>query len=92
VGIPLTDERWRRLEALFLAATELAPHERDGFAARETADDPGLASELAGMLAHASDGGARIARAIGGMASAAPPRATGPDTVSARTASSASQY
>jgi hypothetical protein len=70
VGSPLTDERWRRPEALFLTATELAPEERDGFIARETADDPDLASELAGMLAHASDGGPRIARAIGGVASA----------------------
>jgi tetratricopeptide (TPR) repeat protein len=61
---PLTDDRWRRLEALFLAAAELPPSERDGFVARETAGDPGLGRELAGMLAHASDGGPRIARAI----------------------------
>jgi eukaryotic-like serine/threonine-protein kinase len=64
VAPPLTDDRWRRLEALFLAGAELPPGERDDFVARETAGDPGLARELAGMLAHASDGGPRIARAI----------------------------
>jgi eukaryotic-like serine/threonine-protein kinase len=67
--IPLTDESWRRLEALFLAAMELPPDERDDFAARETAGDPALARELAGMLGHDADGGPRIAAAIEAVAS-----------------------
>ena len=67
--IPLTDESWRRLEALFLAAMELPPGERDDFAARETAGDPALARELAGMLGHDADGGPRIAAAIEAVAS-----------------------
>jgi len=73
LAAPLTEDRWRRLEALFLAGAELPPGERDGFIARETAGDPGLARELAGMLAHASDGGPRIARAIVDIASAVVP-------------------
>jgi tetratricopeptide (TPR) repeat protein len=64
VAIPLTDDRWQRLEALFLAAAELAPEERERFVARETSGDPLLRHELAGMLAHDADGGARISAAI----------------------------
>ena len=67
--IPLTDESWRRLEALFLAAMELPPGEREDFAARETAGDPALARELAGMLGQGTDGGPRIAAAIEAVAS-----------------------
>ena len=66
--IPLTDESWRRLEALFLAAMELPPGEREDFAARETAGDPALARELAGMLGQGTDGGPRIAAAIEAVA------------------------
>jgi hypothetical protein len=49
--IPLTDDRWRRLESLFLAAVDLPPAERHSFVARETGGDPVLGRELAGMLA-----------------------------------------
>ena len=71
--IPLTGDRWRRLEALFLAAVDLPPTEREGFVARETGGDPALACELAGMLAHDTDGGPRIAAAIGAVANALAP-------------------
>jgi serine/threonine-protein kinase len=66
------DDRWRRLEALFMAACELPLDERSTFVETETADDPDLRRDLSGMLAHASDGGARIARAIGAGAVAVP--------------------
>jgi eukaryotic-like serine/threonine-protein kinase len=67
--IPLTDDRWRRLESLFLAAVDLHPAERQSFVARETGGDPVLGRELAGMLAHDADGGQRIAAAIQTVAS-----------------------
>src|SRR5262245_47239717 len=63
-----TDDRWGRLEALFEAASELPPDERSSFVDRETADDAELGRDLAGMLAHAADGGALIARAIESVA------------------------
>jgi len=66
------NDRWRRLEALFTAACELPPDERSTFVETETADDPDLRRDLNGMLAHASDGGARIARAIAAGAAAFP--------------------
>jgi len=64
----LTGDRWRRLETLFAAACELPPEERSAFVDRETAGDADLRRDLAGMLAHAADGGALIARAIDGVA------------------------
>jgi tetratricopeptide (TPR) repeat protein len=66
--IPLTGDRWLKLEALFLAAVDLPLEEREGFITRETGGDSALAAELAGMLAHHAGGGARIAAAIDAVA------------------------
>jgi serine/threonine protein kinase/tetratricopeptide (TPR) repeat protein len=70
---PLTEERWQRLQALFLAAAELSSPERERFVERETAGDPSLQRELAGMLAHSGDAGRLIAHAIEGAALAVRP-------------------
>jgi len=64
----LTEERWRRLEALFEAAVELPASQQETYILRETAGDPALQSALAGMLAHAGDGAGKIAQVIEGLA------------------------
>jgi len=71
--MPLTEERWQRLQALFLAAVELSPSDRERFVERETAEDPSLRRELIGMLAHCVDGGQLIAHAIERVAVAVAP-------------------
>jgi len=71
--MPLTVQRWQRLETLFLAAMELPPVERESFLARETAGDVELHREAAGMLAHSGDAGNAIARAIEAAALIAAP-------------------
>ncbi len=60
----LTEERWHRLEAVFVAALDLPPADRDRFVAEQTAGDAALARDVRGMLAHAEAGGSRIAAAI----------------------------
>ena len=69
-------DRWRRLESLFLEASDLPPDERPRFVDRETGGDGDLRRDLSGMLAHASDGGARIARAIDAVAGSLPGHST----------------
>ena len=66
--MPLTEDHWRRLEALFHAASELSASERESFVARETAGDPALARELRRMLAHGPGAAAQIADVIGQVA------------------------
>jgi serine/threonine protein kinase len=63
--MPSPEDRWRQLETLFTTASDLPVEARAAFVDTHTADDPDLRRDLAGMLAHASDGGALIARAIG---------------------------
>lgn len=46
----LSRQRRRRLEELFLLATELSEGERTGFLERHCADDPGLRAELEALL------------------------------------------
>ena len=64
----LTPDRWHRLDELFNAAIDLPYVERDALVARETARDPDLGRQLAGMLAHSTTAGERIAGAIGAVA------------------------
>jgi non-specific serine/threonine protein kinase/serine/threonine-protein kinase len=64
----LTPERWQRLDELFNAAIALSDGERKVLVDRETASDPDLGAQLAGMLAHAPTAGERIAGAIGSAA------------------------
>jgi tetratricopeptide (TPR) repeat protein len=49
----LTEERWRRLQALFHAARELPPEDRAHFIDREAGDDLDLSREVEEMLASA---------------------------------------
>jgi len=46
----VTDERWARVKALFQAAVERPPAERDAFLAAETGDDDALRQEVASLL------------------------------------------
>src|SRR5213083_2962616 len=68
VSQDLTEERWRRLEALFHAARELPDDARPSFVERETAGDPDLRNQLEEMLAHASSAPVLIARAVSTVA------------------------
>lgn len=61
----LSTQRWRQVEALFVAAIDLPADEQAAFIERECADDPDLRRVLAGMLAHAAGAAARIAGAVG---------------------------
>ena len=47
----MTDERWRRVKALFQAAVERPPDERDAFLAAATGDDEALRREVESLLA-----------------------------------------
>ncbi|MEP7365920.1 MAG: serine/threonine-protein kinase [Acidobacteriota bacterium] len=69
----MTEDRWRRLEELFVAATGLPSEEQESFARRETDADPELQGELLRMIAHADGAEDRIARAIGNAAQCALP-------------------
>ena len=46
----MTDERWPRVKALFQAAVERPPAERDAFLAAATGDDDALRREVASLL------------------------------------------
>ena len=47
----MTDERWPRVKALFQAAVERPPEERDAFLAAATGDDEALRREVESLLA-----------------------------------------
>jgi len=47
----MTDDRWRRVKALFQAAVEQPPGARDAFLAAETGDDEALRREVESLLA-----------------------------------------
>src|SRR6185503_13732301 len=49
-GSSVTDERWPRVKALFQAAVERPPAERDAFLAAATGDDDALRREVASLL------------------------------------------
>lgn len=61
------------MEALFEAALELPADQQETYVLRETAGDPSLRKELAGMLAHAGTAAGRIVEAIDRVAHGAPP-------------------
>ena len=67
----MTEERWRRLEALFHSALDVTGGERDRFIERETDGDADLRNELCAMLRHADGAGERIARTVQRMAGCA---------------------
>ena len=46
----MTDERWPRVKALFQAAVERPPDERDAFLAAATGDDEALRREVESLL------------------------------------------
>ena len=46
----MTDERWQRVKALFLAAVERPVEERDAFLVAETGDDDALCREVRSLL------------------------------------------
>jgi tetratricopeptide (TPR) repeat protein len=71
--VPLTGERWQRLESLFAVALELPSAERLPFVERETGDDTALRSDLTGMLAHADHAPQEIASVIDRVALATAP-------------------
>jgi serine/threonine-protein kinase len=48
----VTPERWREVDALFQAALERAPQDRDALLGEVAARDPQLASEVRSLLAH----------------------------------------
>ncbi len=62
----LDPQRWRRLEELFIAATELAPAERDAFLAEACAGDDELRIGVEELLAAGEGSEARIEHAIRG--------------------------
>src|SRR6185295_7342878 len=66
--MPLTPDRWQRLDELFNFALDLPQIEREAFVADQTAGDPDLGRELAGMLAHSTTAADRIGGAIGSVA------------------------
>src|SRR5699024_10644064 len=70
--LPLTEARWRRLEALFHAVSDLPAGEHEPFITRETTGDPALAHELRRMLAHEAGAPLRIAEVIGRVAAGIP--------------------
>jgi serine/threonine protein kinase len=55
-GTAVTPERWQTIKAIFQAATELPPADRDAWLAAETAGDPDLRHEVTRMLRHADQG------------------------------------
>ena len=76
MATPLSEDRWRRLDALFHAAVDLPAEERAAFVARASEADPDLAPDLASMLASDRHRGERIAQAIGTVAADLDPVST----------------
>lgn len=66
--VDLTEDRWRRLEAMFHAALELCSDDREGFIEQATAGDADLRRELWEMLLHADTAGERIAGTVARIA------------------------
>ncbi len=62
----LDAERWRRFEELFVAASELAPGERDAFLAEACAGDGELRKEVEALIAADEGSEARLERAVRG--------------------------
>ena len=58
----MTDDRWRRVKALFQAAVERPPGARDAFLAAETSDDEALRREVESLLASDTQDGDAVDR------------------------------
>jgi len=80
VPLPLTPERWQRLQQVFDRLVELPEDEQTAALAREAGEDPDLAAEVAAMLAHEAAAAGRLREVIGdsvetsAVAGAPPPR------------------
>lgn len=61
----LTDQRWQRVEELFLAAADLDPERRPQFLATEAGDDAALRGEVEALLRASGTAGDRVAGAVG---------------------------
>ncbi len=59
-GAAVSDERWQRVKALFLAASELPELQRDAFLRREAGDDDQIRREVESLLASDADGGSAL--------------------------------
>jgi serine/threonine-protein kinase len=64
----MTQERWRRIQALFHAVADLPPADQSSFLSRECADDE-LRREVQSMLAKDSDSGLLLDRGVEEVAS-----------------------
>ncbi len=63
--LPLTPERWQRLQQVFDRLVELPEDEQTAALAREAGADPDLAAEVAAMLAHEAAAAGRLREVIG---------------------------
>ncbi len=82
VPLPLTPERWQRLQQVFEGLVELPADRQAAELAREAATDPDLAAEVAAMLAHEAAAAGHLREVIGDSVDAsavagAPPRRFG---------------
>src|SRR6185437_1442720 len=85
----LTQDRWRRLEALFHAAAGLSEEQRAGFIERETAGDPDLRVQVEEMLANSGAAAGLLERTVSTVAREASGWNNGPGAAWALTAWSA---
>jgi hypothetical protein len=80
VPLPLTPERWQRLQQVFDGLVELPADRQAAALAREAETDPDLAAEVGAMLAHEAAAAGRLRDVIGetvdasAVAGAPPPR------------------
>ncbi len=78
--LPLTPERWQRLQQVFDGLVELPADRQAAALAREAETDPDLAAEVGAMLAHEAAAAGRLRDVIGetvdasAVAGAPPPR------------------
>ncbi len=63
--VPLTPERWQRLQQVFDVLVELPAGQQAAELTREAATDPELAAEVAAMLAHEAAAAGRLREVIG---------------------------
>ncbi|MBL8135505.1 MAG: serine/threonine protein kinase [Acidobacteria bacterium] len=80
--LPLTPERWQRLQQVFDGLVELPADQQAAALAREAEADPDLAAEVAAMLAHEAAAAGRLREVIGetvdqSAVAGAPPRRFG---------------
>ena len=81
--VPMTPERWREVDAILKAALECEADRRDAFIANACADDDGLRSEIASLLAAHDESDDEF---LEGVAAEAIGVVTGRESVAARLA------